>query len=148
MMPAARYKAGAARSSFARQRMDKSGSFSRNGTPGTYLVTGWVSNATNPATVTSDKLVVVGGGACTVTAAVNIGGGLVSSTLDLRKNSTTGADGTSLGTVSAPTWTGVRTITATPTLAAGDTLSLWLIVAMNGDKTVTATSTNVDVNPT
>lgn len=66
MMPAARYKAGAPRSSFARQRMDKSGTYTAVGGNTYVQATGWASNVTFPCTVTSNQLVVVGSGSVTL----------------------------------------------------------------------------------
>lgn len=70
MMPAARYKAGAPRSSFARQRMDKSGTYTAVGGNTYVQATGWASNTTFPCTIFSNKLQVVGAG--TVTLAWNL----------------------------------------------------------------------------
>jgi hypothetical protein len=139
MMPAARYKAGAARSSFARQRMDKSSSQSVAAGTNTKL-TGFTSDGTYPATVTSNALVVAGGGLANITATVTASGGLSASSAELRKN------GTSIGSVSLPTANGTRTITVNShTLADGDQLTVWHIGTFNGNKTVTAAM--VDVVP-
>ncbi|MCF8608725.1 hypothetical protein L5G28_00910 [Gordonia sp. HY285] len=59
---------------FARQRMNKSGTFSANTTR--RIVTGRSSDAANPAVIVGDKLVVQGDGPSTITArAVGPGGG-------------------------------------------------------------------------
>lgn len=66
MMPAVRYKAGAARSSFARQRMDKRGTYTADGDNTYVQATGWASNTTFPCTIFSNKLKVVGAGTVTL----------------------------------------------------------------------------------
>lgn len=52
---------------FSRQRMVKSGDIQAGQNP----VTGWVSDGTYPATITSNKLQVVGGGPATVNAVID-----------------------------------------------------------------------------
>ena len=66
MIPATRYRATRRRGGFARQRMDKSGTFTAPQAQAYYKATGWVANATNPATISGDSLRVVGSGTVTM----------------------------------------------------------------------------------
>ena len=61
MMPAARYKSGAARPSFPRQRIIKSGTYTAVGGSTMTQVTGtWVPDVTAPCTVSGASMVIVG----------------------------------------------------------------------------------------
>ena len=148
MLPATRYKAGA-KSGSVQQRIKKSGNQSIGAGGQSVKITSWTSDGTNPGTVSGDGLQVAEAGSGVATGSIQIGGGFVAGTVTLRKNATTASNGTQLGTVSAPTATGVRTITTgTITLAASDILTLWYTVSYDAaGKTVTAASTFIDWNP-
>lgn len=147
MLPATRYKAGA-KSGSVQQRIVKSGNQSIGNGGQSVKITGWTPDGVFPGVIASDGLQVVDAGTGVASASINIGGGFAAGTVTLRKNATTASNGTQLGTVSAPTATGVRTITTgTITLAASDILTLWYTVSNDTGKTVTATSTFIDWLP-
>lgn len=84
MIPATRYRATRRGSSFARQRMDKSGTYTAPQGQSYYKATGWASNATYPCTTISDSLRVVGSG--TVTMAWSLAG--TGTGLEIRRGAT------------------------------------------------------------
>lgn len=59
------------RPAFTQQRMNKSGNYNSGSNFSLEQVTGWVSDGTYPATVTSHKLVVQGSGTVTITAVLD-----------------------------------------------------------------------------
>lgn len=110
VLPAPRFRAAKQFASFARQRMNKSGQ-SSGGNP----VPNWTSDATYPATISSHKLVVVGSGTVTVSVSVTANSFFGGETINLYRNNT------SIGSVSVPAGTNLRTITVTGvSVSAGD----------------------------
>lgn len=97
----------------ARQRVDKSGTFSQGFTNDELVVTGWVSNATYPGTVADDKLVVSTGGQATVT---------FSATRSATSTQRAYRNGVLLGTLTGSGSTVTRTDTIN--LAQGDVLHI------------------------
>lgn len=136
MLPATRLKATGG--GFSRQRMVKSGTWEpRNN--GTLTVTGWASDASWPSVVTSDKLVVSGVGPVTVTASIDGSTDYNAVTIQLMQNSTV------IATASMPAARGVRTASATVTVANGDTLWVRIVTSDTSWPTVYAGS-YVDVS--
>lgn len=130
------------------QRINKSGNQSIGSGGQSVKITSWTPDGTHPGVVNDSSLKVADSGSGVATLSIQIGGGFAAGTVTLRKNATTASNGTQLGSVSIPTATGVRTITTgTITLAAGDLLSAWYTVSNDIGKTVTATSTFIDWNP-
>lgn len=118
---------------FQRQRMNKSGTFTM-----TYnsprIVTGWASDGTYPATITSDQLIVAGGGTATAFVSWTATGGY-GYRMNLRQN------GTVLGYQDRGfNSSGTFTFSVTVTLAEGDKLDLYVsnFSASGGDPQVTA----------
>lgn len=132
----------------AEQRIIKSGNQSIGAGGQSVKITSWTPDGTHPGVVSGDGLQVAEAGSGVATGSIQIGGGFAAGTVTLRKNATTASNGTQLGTVSAPTETGVRTITTgNITLAAGDILTLWYTISNDTGKTVTAASTFIDWLP-
>lgn len=99
-------------------------------------------DAAYPATVvTSNALVVAGGGVANINVSVTYGGaGFSASSYELRKN------GVSIGSQTVPAGGGTRTLSVTNhTLAAGDLLTVYHVCVINGVST--AQTRSVDVIP-
>ncbi|GAC70720.1 hypothetical protein [Gordonia soli] len=126
----------------SRQRINKSGSQSigSQSTAGYVQVTSWTSDASYPATITADELVVAGNGSATITLSyANTGGSFRKAALLLN------------GTVVAesPANSGSGTLTYTANLIAGDKIRHSIYNnAFASTTTVTAAGTSIDVNPT
>lgn len=126
--------------SFVRQRMNKNGNYAVQ--VSWNRITGWASDATYPATITSNQLVVQGGGSATVTLSVRFAAAYINTPVELRLNGTKVAQVTSSGGGAANT----QTTTWSGVLTEGDLLDAW--TTAGGSPVINASPTYIDVNPT
>ena len=129
--------------SIARQRMNKSGGQGGNSTS-EIQITSWTSDATYPATISSNQMQVVGSGTVTVVAALstaNRGGGTI--TVRAYKN------GTLIGSaVSAASASSVTATIPGVSVAAGDLIRV-TAQFQNGNfnNSINASGTYLDIYP-
>ena len=139
MLPATRYKSTRrGGGGFLRQKMNKTGNTTAAANP----VTGWTSDATYPATITSNKLQIVGSGTITITASAN-----VATTWQAASTVTLYRNGVAIGSQTWATLTSATTKTITVpgvSVAAGDLIHIGIT---GSGMTLAATNTYIEVVP-
>ena len=143
MLPSARVKAMPRLGSggIARQRMNKSGNQGGNSTA-EIQITSWTSDATYPATISSDQMQVVGSGTVTVVAALSVVNRNDITTVRAYKNGT--LIGSAVSAVSA------SSVTATipgVSVAAGDLIRVTAQFQYGSSSNTINTGTYLEIAP-